>query len=305
VIKLLINFLFFFILFSCKNIENIPKNKISNIVVQNKTTVEKTIIEKPIVLSEKIDTIFYLIGDPYFIEGVKYIPKENYSYNETGLASFYGKELHNFKTANNDLNKVTDLLGRHKTLPVPSIVKLTNLENGLSVTVKIVDRYQENSTIIQVSRKVAQLLRFYKNKIARVRVKILPDPSKQWKNVTLSMNDPKFNVTVESVPTDSVSISNLDENDIEEKIQSTAEKPIEIGSEPVQDTDLFIKIYNFKTYEEIQIVLKDLNLTTQSTIERSELEYNLIIGPIKNEVADKLVSSFITKGYKETEILLK
>ena len=304
-IKLLINFLFFFILFSCKNIENIPKNKISNIVVQNKTTVEKTIIEKPIVLSEKIDTIFYLIGDPYFIEGVKYIPKENYSYNETGLASFYGKELHNFKTANNDLNKVTDLLGRHKTLPVPSIVKLTNLENGLSVTVKIVDRYQENSTIIQVSRKVAQLLRFYKNKIARVRVKILPDPSKQWKNVTLSMNDPKFNVTVESVPTDSVSISNLDENDIEEKIQSTAEKPIEIGSEPVQDTDLFIKIYNFKTYEEIQIVLKDLNLTTQSTIERSELEYNLIIGPIKNEVADKLVSSFITKGYKETEIILK
>ena len=102
--------------------------------------------------------------------------------------------MHKIKTANNDLNKVTELLGRHKTLPLPSVVKVTNLENGLSVTVKIIDRHKDNSSIIQVSRKVAQLLRFYKNKITRVRVEILPDPSKQWKNVILSMNEPEFNV---------------------------------------------------------------------------------------------------------------
>ena len=50
----------------------------------------------------------------YFIEGVKYIPKEEYNYDKDGLATFYGKELHNVKTINNDLNKVTELLGRHK-----------------------------------------------------------------------------------------------------------------------------------------------------------------------------------------------
>jgi len=184
-------------------------------------------------------------------------------------------------------------------------VKVTNLENGLSVTVKINDRHNDNSSIIQVSRKVAQLLRFYKSKITRVKVEILADPSKQWKNVTLSMNEPEFNTTFESAPTDEVSISNLQDNTMIEKTFSIVEQPIEIGSEPVQDISLFIKIFNFKTYQEIKKVLEDLNLTTNSTIELKGSQYNLILGPIKNEEADKLVSSFIMKGYKKTEIILE
>ena len=106
-------------------------------------------------------------------------------------------------------------------------------------------------------------------------------------------------------PTDEVSISNLEDNTMIEETFSIAEQPIEIGSEPVQDTDLFIKIFNFKTYQEIQNVLEDLNLTTNSTNERNESQYNLILGPIKNEEADKLVSSFIMKGYKKIEIILE
>ena len=43
-----------------------------------------------------------MVGDPYFINGVKYTPKENYSYNEVGLATYYGKEFHNQKPINND-----------------------------------------------------------------------------------------------------------------------------------------------------------------------------------------------------------
>ena len=143
-----------------------------------------------------IPIVFYFVGNPYFIQGVKYIPEENYYYKETGLASYYGKDLHNKVTVNNDKNKVTELLGRHKTLPIPSVVKVTNLENGLSLTIKIIDRFEDNSSIIQVSRKSAQLLRFYKNKIARVKVEILLDTSKQWKNVLLSMNEPDFDKTI-------------------------------------------------------------------------------------------------------------
>ena len=316
-IKLLIKTTLFLILFSC---ETIPKNKISTIVEKSKETVQITLKKEssittkkesittknePTIIKKKNDSITYLVGSPYFVEGVKYIPQEDYFYNKTGLGTFYGKELHKTKTANNDLNKVTELLGRHKTLPLPSVVKVTNLENGLSVTVKINDRHNDNSSIIQVSRKVAQLLRFYKSKITRVKVEILADPSKQWKNVTLSMNEPEFNTTFESAPTDEVSISNLQDNTMIEKTFSIVEQPIEIGSEPVQDTNLFIKIFNFKTYQEIKKVLEDLNLTTNSTIELKGSQYNLILGPIKNEEADKLVSSFIMKGYKKTEIILE
>lgn len=309
--KLIIS-LFFIFLFSCDNISN---NKVVNKIENAKNIIEdKTkenvakFVEPKKNLNKKKSTsenIFYLIGDPYFIEGVKYTPKEDYSYSEVGLATFYDKELHNQKTLNNDLNKVTELLGRHKTLPLPSIVKITNLENGLSLTIKVIDRHDDNASVIQVSRKVAQLLRFYKNRMARVKVEILSDPSKQWKNVTMSINDEDFNSTVESAPTEIVSISNIDDDIEESSVQEDMEQPIELGFEKVENLELFLHINNFKNYEDIQKIVNEIQLKEKFTSENMGDFYKLIIGPIENEVANKLVSTFILKGYKENEIILE
>ena len=300
--RLLISLIFLF-LTSCKSTSQNNLN-LKNIVGESTKILKEKVSKTETVVENNNNNLFYYIGDPYFIQGVEYIPKENYNYIETGLASFYGKELHNVKTINNDINKVTELLGRHKTLPIPSIVKVTNLENGLFLTVKIIDRHEDNSTIIQVSRKVAQLLRFYKNKITRVKVEILSDPSKQWKNVTLAMNEPKFNDTISSAPTDIVSISNLDDINNHEN-DTVAEIPIEIGSEPIENNDLYLKVYNFKSYEEIQKIINEINLSLKTTTENQGSKYNLIIGPINNEDANLLVSTFIMKGYKQTEIIIK
>ena len=309
--KLIIS-LFFIFLFSCDNISN---NKVVNKIESAKNIIEdrtKENVAKLVEPKKNLDkenstseNIFYLIGDPYFIEGVKYTPKEDYSYSEVGLATFYDKELHNQKTLNNDLNKVTELLGRHKTLPLPSIVKITNLENGLSLTIKVIDRHDDNASVIQVSRKVAQLLRFYKNKIARVKVEILSDPSKQWKNVTMSINDEDFNSTVESAPTEIVSISNIDDDNEESSLQEDIEQPIELGFEKVENLELFLHINNFKNYEDIQKIVNEIQLKEKFTSENMGDFYKLIIGPIENEVANKLVSTFILKGYKENEIILE
>lgn len=309
--KLIIS-LFFIFLFSCDNISNNKvANKIENAknIIEDKTkeNVAKLVEPKKNLDKENLtsENIFYLVGDPYFIEGVKYTPKEDYSYSEVGLATFYDKELHNQKTLNNDLNKVTELLGRHKTLPLPSIVKITNLENGLSLTIKVIDRHDDNASVIQVSRKVAQLLRFYKNKIARVKVEILSDPSKQWKNVTMSINDEDFNSTVESAPTEIVSISNIDDDNEESSAQEDVEQPIELGFEKVENLELFLHINNFKNYEDIQKIVNEIQLKEKFTSENMGDFYKLIIGPIENEVANKLVSTFILKGYKENEIILE
>ena len=309
--KLIIS-LFFIFLFSCDNISN---NKVVNKIENAKNIIEdktKENVAKLVEPKKNLDkenstseNIFYLIGGPYFIEGVKYTPKEDYSYSEVGLATFYDKELHNQKTLNNDLNKVTELLGRHKTLPLPSIVKITNLENGLSLTIKVVDRHDDNASVIQVSRKVAQLLRFYKNKIARVKVEILSDPSKQWKNVTMSINDEDFNSTVESAPTEIVSISSIDDDNEESSAQEDVEQPIELGFEKVENLELFLHINNFKNYEDIQKIVNEIQLKEKFTSENMGDFYKLIIGPIENEVANKLVSTFILKGYKENEIILE
>ena len=309
--KLIIS-LFFIFLFSCDNISN---NKVVNKIENAKNIIEdktKENVAKLVEPKKNLDkenstseNIFYLIGDPYFIEGVKYTPKEDYFYSEVGLATFYDKELHNQKTLNNDLNKVTELLGRHKTLPLPSIVKITNLENGLSLTIKVIDRHDDNASVIQVSRKVAQLLRFYKNRIARVKVEILSDPSKQWKNVTMSINDEDFNSTVESAPTEIVSISNIDDDNEESSLQEDIEQPIELGFEKVENLELFLHINNFKNYEDIQKIVNEIQLKEKFTSENMGDFYKLIIGPIENEVANKLVSTFILKGYKENEIILE
>jgi len=306
VIKLIISLLFF-ILLSC---EQISKDKVLNQIKNTKDIIEEktnkniTKIKESNKKNEQIDNkIFYLIGDPYYIEGVKYIPEENYTYEEVGLATYYDKELHNKKTANNDVNKVTELLGRHKTLPLPSIVKITNLENGLSLTIKIVDRHDDNASIIQVSRKVAQLLRFYKNKIAKVKVEILTDSSKQWKNVAMSINEVDFNNTVDSAPTEIVSISNIDEDNFIDNNIEIVEQPVELGFEEVQDLKLYLHINNFKNYEEIQKIITDIQLKDKYTSENMGTYYKLIIGPIENDTANKLLSTFISKGYKENDII--
>ena len=310
--KLIISLLLFLII-SC---EQISKDEVINTIENTKDVIVEKTIKSPDT-TEKIDLkveedkvnknkIFYLIGEPYYIEGVKYVPEENYSYEEIGLATFYDKELHNKKTANNDLNKVTELLGRHKTLPLPSIVKITNLENGLSLTIKIIDRHDDNTSIIQVSRKVAQLLRFYKNKITKTKVEILPDPSRQWKNVTMSINDKDFNNTVESAPTEIVSISNIDEdlNTAEDQNEDiNIEQPIELGFEEVDDLDLYLHVNNFKNYQEIKNIVNEINLSDKYTSENIGNFYKLIIGPIDNKTADKLLSTFISKGYKESKLI--
>ena len=309
-IKLVTSFFLIIFLVSCK----IQQTDQILDILPDKETIKKAVkIPENKVLKKstnelnqkKSNLIKYHIGDPYFIEGVEYTPEENYNYDEIGLASFYGKELHKRKTINNDFNNVTELLGRHKTLPVPSIVKVTNLDNGLSLTIKINDRHDDNSSLIQVSRKTAQLLRFYKDKIAKVRIEILSDPSKQMKIVTQSMNEINFNDTIDSAPTESVSISNIDSTNIESNKNEIIDEPIEIGFEEVSDKDFLLKVYEFQSYNEAKSIFTEFNLKYKFVIQKEEEFYSLIVGPLNNDEANKLVLSFISKGYKKTEFILE
>ena len=279
------------------------KDEIKNNISENKEEIKNSISENKEQNNRKI---LYVVGDPYFIEGVKYIPEEDYDYNKKGLATYYGKELHNVRTVNNDFNKVTELFGRHKTLPLPSIVKITNLENGFSLIIRINDRHEDNVSIIQVSRKVAQLLRFYKKKIARVKVEVLKDPSKQMKVVTESMSNPEFDKTIDSAPTESVIISELEIISNKNNItNSNYEQPIELGSEEVSKQNLYLKVYGFNSYDEVNKIIDALNIEFKTTTQNEGDDYSILLGPIENIDANKLVSSFISKGYKNTEIILE
>lgn len=121
----------------------------------------------------------YKIGNPYQIKGVWYYPAVNYKYNVTGIASWYGPGFHGKTTANGETYDQNALTAAHKTLPMPSIVRVTNLENGRSIKVTVNDRGPYAfGRVIDMSRRGAQLLGFHRRGTARVRVFVLEDESR-------------------------------------------------------------------------------------------------------------------------------
>lgn len=122
----------------------------------------------------------YKLGKPYQIKGVWYYPRADYDYRETGIASWYGPGFHGKRTANGEVYDQTDLTAAHRTLPMPSLVRVSNLENGRSIVVRINDRGPfKNGRIIDLSHRAAQLLGFIGKGTAKVRVDILEDESRQ------------------------------------------------------------------------------------------------------------------------------
>ncbi|MDP7601293.1 MAG: septal ring lytic transglycosylase RlpA family protein, partial [Rhodospirillales bacterium] len=122
----------------------------------------------------------YKIGNPYQIKGVWYYPTVDYGYNKTGIASWYGPGFHGKRTANGETYDQNALTAAHKTLPMPSIVQVTNLENGRSIKVTVNDRGPYAfGRIIDMSRRGAQLLGFHRKGTARVRVTILENESRR------------------------------------------------------------------------------------------------------------------------------
>lgn len=122
----------------------------------------------------------YKIGKPYRVGSVMYYPSEDFRMNETGIASWYGPDFHGKRTANGERYDQHELTAAHRTLQMPSLVRVTNLENGRSVVVRINDRGPfAHGRIIDVSKRAAELLGFIGKGTARVRVEVLTRESKQ------------------------------------------------------------------------------------------------------------------------------
>ncbi len=116
----------------------------------------------------------YKIGEPYRIDGVWYTPADDPDYDEVGIASWYGEPFHGRPTANGAIYDMNALTAAHRTLPMPSRVRVTNVENGRSLMLTVNDRGPfARGRIIDVSRRTAQLLGFYGKGTAKVRVQVV------------------------------------------------------------------------------------------------------------------------------------
>jgi rare lipoprotein A len=116
----------------------------------------------------------YRVGVPYQIGDNWYYPHEQPDYDETGIASWYGPTFYGKPTADGEIYDGEGLTAAHRTLPLPVSVRVTNLENGKSLVLRVNDRGPfASGRIIDVSKHAAELLGFYAKGTAKVRVTYL------------------------------------------------------------------------------------------------------------------------------------
>lgn len=116
----------------------------------------------------------YKVGQPYQVENIWYYPREQPDYDETGIASWYGPTFYGKHTANGEMYDGNQLTAAHKTLPMPVNVRVTNLDNGKSLIVRVNDRGPfARGRIIDLSKRAAELLDVVQTGTARVRVTYL------------------------------------------------------------------------------------------------------------------------------------
>lgn len=101
----------------------------------------------------------FMVGSPYQVKGKTYVPKEDPNYNKSGLASWYGSAFHGRQTANGEVYDSSHLSAAHPTFPLPSYARVTNVDTGSSVIVRVNDRGPYHpGRIIDVSSKAADML---------------------------------------------------------------------------------------------------------------------------------------------------
>jgi rare lipoprotein A len=123
------------------------------------------------------------VGSSYEVKNKTYEPKLDQHYDEVGMASWYGHSFHCKKTANGEAFNKHQLSAAHKTLPLPSVVKVTNLSNNKTVIVTVNDRgpFTKNR-IIDISEKAAVALGMKHHGVAKVRVQFLAKETNELMN---------------------------------------------------------------------------------------------------------------------------
>lgn len=112
---------------------------------------------------------------PYKVLGKHYTPiSTGQGFEQEGRASWYGQKFHGHKTANGEIFDMFALTAAHKTLPLPSYIKVSNLDNGQSAIVRVNDRGPfHGNRILDLSYGAAKKLGYHKHGVARVKLEVI------------------------------------------------------------------------------------------------------------------------------------
>ena len=266
----------------------------------------------------------YKIGKPYRVNNVWYYPKADYDYDETGIASWYGPGFHANQTANGEIYDENDLTAAHKTLPMPSLVRVTNLENGRSLVVRINDRGPfVNNRVIDLSRRSAQLLGIEQKGTAKVRVQILKDESMMLAAQASAKGGDTIGPAPSAVPAGEVVAEALPgssgQAQTQQPVSQQAPQQVALGNTqspqlsgqvvtvPVKPSNIFIQAGAFLRQGNAQQLQRKLSSIGQTRITEFILNqqrfYRVQLGPIASvEEADRLLQQLLENGHPDAKI---
>ena len=263
---------------------------------------EKKIIQKPI----------YKIGKKYNVGGKYYYPKKDLYYNKTGIASWYGPKFHGKLTANGEIYNQYALTAAHKTLPLPSAVKVTNLKNNKSIVLRINDRGPfVNDRIIDLSSKSADILDLKREGTGLVRVQILREKSLCLEKLAKQGSFPEINDLKEtelpniSIPRKvAVKIKNT-------KNQKIVTKKINYNLKNLnKEYKIYIKLASFSSKKNAEIMKKKVSYIDKVKIYKiykmNKTLYQVKAGPFLSvEKVDQLHSLLLQKGMQGAKIIIE
>ena len=282
----------------------------------------------------------YKVGDPYQIKGVWYYPRVDYGYDETGVASWYGPNFHNKPTANGETFDQTAVSAAHRTLPLPSVVRVTNLGNGRALVVRINDRGPfAHGRIIDLSRRAAQLLGFERQGVARVRVQVLPEESRAAAKLARTGGTPQPVVVTASVsananapnaaPIPPVSVETLTPIPGAVVAPTPAEKSTApkqpapsaveltrqsratvLTDQPVEPTNLFVQAASFSRQDNATRLKSKLSDIGAADVYGARVGgkqfFRVRIGPLRDvDQADKVLELVIARGFPGARIIVE
>ena len=276
----------------------------------------------------------YKVGNPYQIKGVWYYPSEDWSYDETGIASWYGPGFHEKNTANGEVFDQNDLTAAHRTLPMPSIVEVTNLENGRSLRLRVNDRGPfAHGRILDVSRRGSQLLGFNTQGTARVRVRILVDESQQaiaaMRNGTqvaradtpirsdLDVSRPGVGAQTLAPPPGAKPASTVATSQPDVKRAAAAERTFtppsvldgSITQVAVKPTNIYVQVGAFSQHQnafQVQTKLARVpNINITSARVNGKEVFRVRAGPLQSvEQADTVLTQILKSGYGDARVVV-
>ena len=266
----------------------------------------------------------FKVGKPYVVQGTTYYPKENYNLVETGIASWYGPGFHGGRTASGEEFNTNELTAAHRTLQLPSLVRVTNLENGRSVIVRVNDRGPfARNRVIDVSSRAADLLAFKGRGTAKVKLEVLPQESlriaelaKQGVNTRgteLAMNN------LGTIPGQAVGMAQpviAEPLAVSQPVvpmhtarDGTLMPDAVVVQMPVHPTSIYVQAGAFGVYDNADRMRQKLsslgNVSIQQALVGGKQLYRVRVGPI-NDVAsaDAMLNRVVAQGQNKAIIVV-